>query len=66
LGDVCTLDCGSISDCIDEIFTTLAYPVCLFDCLVCYSSTFAMIINLLMWADARSTRGQPGRNDSAA
>ena len=37
----------------------------LFDCLVCCSSTFAMIINLLMGADARGTRGQQGRDDSA-
>jgi len=27
LGDVCILDCESISDCIDEIFMALAYPV---------------------------------------
>jgi len=59
------LDSERIFDCIDEIFMALAYPVCLFDWLVCCSSTFAMIINLLMWADARSTRGQPGRDDSA-
>jgi len=49
----------------DKIFLALAYP-CLFDCLVCCSSTFAMIINLLMGADARGTRGQQGRDDSAA
>ena len=66
LGDVCVLNCESISVCIDEIFTAITYLICLSDCLVCCSSTFVMIINLLMWADARSTRGQPGRNDSAA
>jgi len=32
-------------------FLAPAYP-CLFDCVVCRSSTFAMIINLLMGADA--------------
>jgi len=37
-----------------------------FECLVCYSSTFAMIINLLMGAYARGTHGQQGRDDFAA
>jgi len=27
---------------------------------------FAMIINLLMWAEARGSRGQQGNGDSAA
>jgi len=27
---------------------------------MCGSSLFAMIINLLMWADARTTRGHQG------
>jgi len=38
----------------------------LFDCFVCCSFNFAMIINLLMEADARGTRDQQGRDDSAA
>jgi len=59
------LDCESIFDCIDEIFLALAFPF-LFECLVCYPSTFAMIINLLIGADARGSRGQPGRDDSVA
>jgi len=50
----------------DKLFSTLALPFCLFDCYVCGSSLFAMIINLLMWADARATRGQQGNDDSAA
>jgi len=41
-------------------------PFCLFDCLVCCSSTVAMIINLLMGADARGTRGQQRRDGFAA
>jgi len=44
---------------------TVAYPL-LFDCSVCCSSTLAMIINLLMGADARGTRGQQRIDDSAA
>jgi len=48
-----------------KLILALAYP-CLFDCLVCCPSTFAMIINLLMGADARGTRDQQGRDDSAA
>ena len=62
--DICILDCESISDCIDEIFLALAYHF-LFECLVCYSSTLAMIINLLMGADVRDTRGQQMRDDPA-
>jgi len=54
---MCILECENIFDCIKEIFLALAYPF-LFECLVCYPSTFAMIINLLMGADARGTRGQ--------
>jgi len=50
---------------ITLFFFALTYP-CLFDCFVCCSSTFAMIINLLMGADARGTRGQQGRDGSAA
>jgi len=57
------LDCENISDCIDEIFLALPYPF-LFECLVCYPSTFAMIINLLMGVDARGTHGQHGKEDS--
>jgi len=49
-----------------KIFFALAY---LFACLiafVCCSSTVAMIINLLMGAYARGTRGQQRRDGSAA
>jgi len=65
LDDVCIFDCESISDCMIKLILALAYP-CLFDYFVCCSSTFAMIINLLMGADARGTRGQQGRDGSAA
>jgi len=41
-------------------------PFCLFDCFMCGLSPFVMITNLLMWADARGTRGQQGSDDSAA
>jgi len=40
LGDARMLDCESISECIDEILTALAYPVCFSGCLVCGSSLF--------------------------
>jgi len=49
----------------DKIFLALT-TLCLFDCFVCLSSTLAMIINLLMDADARGTRGQQRRDDSDA
>jgi len=49
----------------NTIFFALSYP-CLFDYFVCCSSTFAMIIILFMRADVRGTRGQQGRDDSAA
>jgi len=49
----------------NTIFFALAYP-CLFDCFVCCSSTFAMIINLLMGVDVRGIRGQQGMDDSTA
>jgi len=37
-----------------------------FACLIACSSTFAMMINLLMGADTRGNRGQQGRDESAA
>jgi len=37
----------------DKLFYTLAYRFCSFGCLICDSSPFVMIINLLVWADAR-------------
>jgi len=57
-----------------KVFLALAYPFaclialpfCLFDCFVCGPSPFAMIIDLLMWADVRNTRGQQGSDGSAA
>jgi len=48
-----------------KILLALAYPF-LVGCFVCCASTFAMIINLLMGADARGNRDQQGRDDSAA
>jgi len=53
------MDYEYVPDCIDEIALALAYPF-LFECLVCYPSTFVMIINLFMGADVRGTRGQQG------
>jgi len=47
------------------ILLALAYPFHV-GCFVCCSFTFAMIINLLMGADERGTRGQQGRDDFAA
>jgi len=64
LDDICILDCEGIFDCMIKIMLALAYP-CLFDCFVCCSSTFAMLINLLVGADVRGTRGQQRRDDSA-
>jgi len=43
----------------------LAYPF-LVGCFVCRVSIFAVIINLLMGADARDNRGHQARGDSAA
>jgi len=37
--------------------SSLPFCCCVF---CCVGFSFAMIINLLMWADARNTRGQPG------
>jgi len=48
-----------------KILLALAYPF-LVGCFVYCSSTFPMIINLLMGADARGTCGQQGRDDYAA
>jgi len=51
---------------LDEIILCSSLPYfycCVFCCVVL---SFAMIINLLMWADARNTRGQQGGDGSAA
>jgi len=48
-----------------KILLALVYPF-LVGCFVCCSSTFAMIINLLMRAYTRGNRGQHGRDDSTA
>ena len=48
-----------------KMLLALAYPF-LVGCFVCCVSIFAMIINLLMGADARDNRGHQGRGDSAA
>jgi len=65
LDDICVLDCEGISDCMIIIFLVLAYPLFVW-LFCCCSSTFAMIINLLMGADARDTRGQQRRDDPTA
>ena len=57
-GDVCIINCERVYDYMITLFFGSSLPFCLFDCFVCGSSTFAMIINLLMVADARGTRGQ--------
>jgi len=62
LGVVCILDCESIPDCMMKIFLALAYPLLVW-LLVCCSPTFAMIINLLMGADARGNHDQQGRDN---
>jgi len=43
----------------------LAYPFVIVVCSDVWYS-FAMIINLLMWLDARNTRGQQGGDGSVA
>jgi len=48
----------------DKSFFALAYP--LVYVFLCGFSLFAMIINLLMWADARNTHGQRKDGGSAA
>jgi len=45
----------------DKSFSTLAYPLLVW--LLCVF--VAMIINLLMWPDVRTPRGQQENNDSA-
>jgi len=65
LGGICILDYEGIFDCMVKILLTLTYPF-LVGCFIYCSSIFAMIINLLMGADARGTRGQQGRDDFAA
>jgi len=47
-------------------FSTLVYPLYLLYVLCVWFSIFVMIINLLMWADARTPCGQQGNWDSAA
>jgi len=64
LDDVCILDGESIFDCMIKTLLALAYPF-LVGCFVCCVSIFAMIINLLIGADARDNRGHQGRDDSA-
>jgi len=49
-----------------KTFFTLAYPFCFFVCSMCDFSPFAMIINLLVWADVGTPRGHQGDGDSAA
>jgi len=48
-----------------KCWVALAYPF-LVGCFVCRVSIFAMIIDLLMGADARDDHGHQGRGDSAA
>jgi len=56
LDDVRILDGESVFDCMIKTLLALAYPF-LVGCFVCCVSIFAMIINLLMGADARNSRG---------
>jgi len=65
LDDVCIFDCESVYDCMINLFFALAYP---FVGLVvmCVVFSFAMIINLLMWAEVRNTHGHQGDGGSAA
>ena len=58
------LDGESIFNCMIKMLLALAYHF-LVGCFVCRVSIFAMIINLLMGADARDNRGHQGRGDSA-
>jgi len=44
--------------------SSLPYFYCCAFC--CVVLSFAMIINLLMWADTRNTRGQQGGDGSTA
>jgi len=66
LGDVRILDCESIYECIDEIFTALAYPVCLSSCLVYGSSLFYDDHQFIDGSRCERFRGQRGNGDSAA
>jgi len=64
LGDVCMWDCDRIYDWLMKSFgSSLPFCFCCVSC--CVVLPFAMIINLLMWADARDTRGQQGGDGSA-
>jgi len=50
----------------DKFLTTLAYPaVCLLYVLYVWFPPFAMIINLLMWADVRNTHAHQDDGGSA-
>jgi len=60
------MDCVIISDLMDEISHALAYSTFVVVCSVCVVLSFAMIINLLVWAEARNTRGQQGGGNSVA
>jgi len=59
------MDCEYVYDFINEMVLALAYPLFVWLSCVWYCS-FAMIINLLMWAEARGSRDQQGNGDSAA
>jgi len=59
------MNCEYVFDFINEMVLTLAYPLLVWLSCVWYFS-FVMIINLLMWAEARGSHGQQGNGDSAA
>jgi len=56
----------SVCDSMMNYFSNLAYPLCLLYVIRVWCCLFAMIINLLMWADARTSHGQQDNGDSAA
>jgi len=60
------MECESVSDCMIKLFLALAYPSVICYVFYCEVLFFSMIINLLMWADTRNTRGQQGGDGSAA
>jgi len=60
------MDCEYVSDFIDDMILCSSLPY--FCCCVFLSVVllFAMIINLLVWAETRNTRGQQGGGNSTA
>jgi len=66
LGVVYVVDCERVSDCMMKLFCVLAYSTvcgCMF-CGVVFS--FAMIINMLIWAEVRTPRTNQDDGGSAS